>query len=423
MLDATPVDASSDAPTVCPELGLVCYDTYLVECLAIGQFPTPLAQCDAGCMTTPQAHCGVIVPTGVVTTADLASDPALSNVVIDTATVVNTTSGSITNVRAAGAGVIDGIGFEVRDGVGVFRFSDLTVNGSMRFVGTNPAAFVSTSNLIVRTILDLTGDCVGTTPGPGGAAGGVPGGAIAGLGSGGPGVASQGGFSGGAGGGNGAEGGPGGESFPDGPRGQMIPGGAAGAAFGDAAISVLHGGGGGNAGGGPMGGIGGGGGGAIQLVAREQMRFEGTSLSYAGVIAAGCGGKHGQFAAAGGGGGGAGGTILIESTAFYADFVYSNFIVTGGGGGALADNGDGDGQTGRNGSRGGSPGGGDGGTRELLGRTLAGAQGGGGEAGGGGGGAVGRIRFNIRNTGGSPPTIPGLEDPVTTATQALPLAE
>lgn len=401
-----------DAYVWCPTLGTSCIDELNLEtCETVGHIPT-YTQCNAGCVAAAPAHCGVIVPTGVVTTTDLAEDPTLVAITISTPTSVNTDTGEIAGVRGPGAGVIAGIDFEVRSGVGVFRFANLTTTAKVTFTGTNAVAVASLDTIQANAELNVQGDCVGNHAGPGGTPG-----SVAGSGAGGDGMEAMGAYPGGGGGGNGAAGGIGGHTIVS---GVDTPGGAAGPSFGDPAISVLRGGGGGGAGAGPSGGAGGGGGGAIQLVARNEIVFSGTSASPAGVFANGCGGKHGSDAG-GGGGGGAGGAILMEAPYIDTGFDWVSHSVVGGGGGSHTYTGlsteDGNGDYA---SRGGIPGGGDGGTREYNGRTLAGTGGGGGGTrGGGGGGGVGRIRFNyvsgIRIPNGGD-TVPNTGDAVTTAT-------
>jgi hypothetical protein len=384
-------------------------------------------QCTGGCVDTPEPHCGVIVPSGVVTTTDLVPDALLGALVIGSAgATVNTDTGEISGVRAAGTGVVSGIDFSVRSGVGVFRASTMTVNGNVAFRGVNAVAWVATTTIDVLALLDVTGGCVDRSAGPGGGPGAAPGMSATGSGAGGGGTTSQGGYSGGAGGSHSVSGGIGGTSFPTGSGGPEIAGGATSAPFGDAAITVLRGGGGGGGGAGPGGGGGGGGAGAIQLVAGVRIDFDGETSGYAGVEASGCGGKRGAAAISsatpgGGGGGGAGGAILIEAPYIDTGFSSTLFRVIGGGGGAYDDTGlpTGDGN-GDFWSRGGIPGGGTGGTREFNGRVLVGEEGGGGQSGGGGGGSVGRIRFNVITglyvpNGGN--TVPNLEDAVTTTTQ------
>ena len=423
----SPPTPPHDAYVPCATLGATC-DTAddLEQCTTVGVEPS-FTQCRAGCIATPQAHCGTIIPTGVVTTTDLEPDPQLASITIPGAGAsIDTDTGAITGLRTAGTGVVSGIDFEVRGGVGVFRFADLTVSGAVKFTGSNAVALVSTNDIMVTALIDATGDCIGSDAGPGGSPGGAAGTAATGDGAGGAGVSSQGGYSGGAGGGYGAAGGIGGTSFPMGPTGPMIAGGAAGASFGDATISVLRGGGGGGGGGGPNGGVGGGGGGAIQLVAWDQIQFAGTSSSFAGVFATGCGGKHGVNGGAGGGGGGAGGSILIEAPYISTGSTFSGYDVAGGGGGANTYvDATSDGQVGSQGARGGISGGGDGGTRDYNGRTIVGGDGEAGASGGGGGGAVGRIRFNVVEgllDSGSV-MIPSPSDPVTTATQGTSMVE
>lgn len=420
VLDSEPArpDAGPDAEPLCPRLE--CDGPALVHCPAtqVGPLTT---WCAAGCVDTPTPHCGTIRPTGVVDVADLIPDPSLSDTTITAPVTFNTDTGEIVGVRAAGSGVIAGIDFEVRNSVGVFRFGKLIVlpnatnaDEVVSFVGSNAVAWVSPDLVEVHASLNLSGDCLGGLPGPGGFAGGAPGLAGAGTGGGGAGVTAMGGGSGGGGGGHGAPGGAGGTLYPTGPTGPTVAGGAFGPAWNDPEISILHGGGGG--GGGASGGTGGGGGGAIQIVSNVEIEFRGTfdgSNHSSGINASGCGGQGSSVGGAGGGG--AGGAILLEAPYLRTGEKLSNFIVAGGGGGGQQDGADGGAY------EGGFPGGANGGWREFSTWTLAGSEGYvNDQNGGGAGGGVGRIRFNyVTGISDSGSTLPPYTDTITTSTLGI----
>src|SRR5689334_301093 len=55
-----------DAAIWCPTLEDSCWLGNLRDCVEIGQPPVSTS-CVSGCVETPTAHCGTIVPTGVIT--------------------------------------------------------------------------------------------------------------------------------------------------------------------------------------------------------------------------------------------------------------------------------------------------------------------------------------------------------------------
>jgi hypothetical protein len=397
-------DVIPDA-SICENLDKSCVTpTVLRDCQTVGQLPVDTT-CSWGCLEgVSPPLCGKLQPAGgVLTELDLAPDARLLEIMATAGGEINTDDGSITNVRAMGIGVKDGIDYERRDVtipgggtrmIGVFRFGKLTLMGNWTVRGQHALAIASLGEVVIAGPLDLRGDCVGGDAGPGGTAGAVDDAAEPGGGNGG--AESGGDSSGGGGGGHGADGGNGGRIAGAG------AGTAPGVAWGDAMIAALVGGGGGGGGGGASDGIGGGGGGAVQIAAngKVSIRIAGAT---SGINAGGCGGKGG---ADGGGGGGAGGTILIEAPSVELDGTY--LVVNGGGGGgggntSAAGNGASGGWASTpaaGGLKGGGPDG-SGGTGGAAG-SLKGQNGqdtvntGGTDSGGGGGGGVGRIRILTR---------------------------
>ncbi len=396
----SPTDGSTDGPPILPDagpcaaVGETCFSdgsggTVLQSCNAEGAQPTT-EPCPWGCSNGGGAHCALLQPSGgALTPLDLrpVAGETLLPIAISADVTLDTNTGAISgNVRQPGAGVIDGISFEIRGSVGVFRFQSLDLTGELKIAGTNAVAIVSLGAITVDELIDVQGPCTATVAGPGGFAGAAGGVTSVGLGRGTTGQGVNDDSSGGGGGAHGAGGGSGG-----GGANQSLT--AGGTAFGDLGITVLQGGGGGG-GGGNAGGAGGGGGGAIQLVANGTITFD----TDAEVNAGGCGGKLGGDKR-GAGGGGAGGAILLEAPAIV--FVGSPALAANGGGGGGGDNpaenaSDGENghgsatraQGGNNGSKGGD--GGDGAADDiLLGRNGVTA-----ENGGGGGGGVGWIRIN-----------------------------
>ncbi len=431
-IDAPPeIDAYvPDAPSMCPSVTpptCVPGSNILRECKTIGQ-PAIDISCAWGCITGSPHHCGKLVPSGgAVTTADLQPNPSLQDktiTVVQSTVSFNTDTGQITNVRNTGQGISNGIDFQIKNGVGIFRFNKLTINtfdgSTLRVNGSNALAIVSTTTIdLDRIVIDLRGPCTGTTAGPGGHAGGVANTAgTTGTAGGGGGPSYTGNDSGGGGGGGyGGTGGNGGKRTGD-------TAAAGGTTVANMTMATLVGGnGGGGGGGGGAGGVGGGGGGAIQLAANGATKVTGVFAVFAGINAGGCGGRGGTSGDAGGGGG-SGGGILIEAPSITLS--YGGLAVNGGGGGG-GDNLVGTGNSGQfstnragggNGANGGGNGGAGGasGTNNHNGVTPNDNQ----NAGGGGGG-VGWIRLNTVNAAVSMQngsfTSPAFNDGGTTATR------
>ena len=393
--------ASADVLRVCATAGGSAVDT----------------TCSWGCRSDDgAAHCALLSPSGgsVTPTDTVGSDvgsATLNNATIDQST--GAIANGATN-RAAGTGVIGGIDFELRNGVGVFRFGDLVIQGNLSFTGTGPVALVSTGSITVTAAIDGIGNCVGATGGPGGSPGGIGHTSAAGSGGGEAGTDDT---LGASGGGYGAVGGSGGDAGGE----LAVPGGPA---FGDPTIAILAGGGGGGGGNGgnPFGG---GGGGAIQLVANQTL----TITAPASINAGGCGGTSGTAVTDTGGGGGAGGSILLEAH----DITVNGWLAVngGGGGGNYYDNPPCTTSTARgaNGALSRTPAtgvggcaanGGAGGAANLAaGAGLDGPYMGVGDYAAGGGGAVGRIRFNTRSGSAAVDNTqlsPALDDNPTTCT-------
>jgi len=360
--------------------------------------------CSWGCESNGPAHCRRIAPTGGgVVPADLDPDNFAGVVSYSLAGTIDGGLGTINGTAASSLG----IGYQLVNGIAVFRFKDLAV-GVVRLTGSQPIALVADGPITIAGAIDVAGPCT-TSPeiaGAGGGNGGTTSGADGQLLGGGAGGANT-GLGGGGGGGYGGVGGVSGGGEFGGPS------------YGDDTITTLRGGGGGGAGKGIGSGsfVGGGGGGAIQLVSNTSIELAASGSINAG----GGGGQRGVDVTDEGGGGGAGGTIVLE-----APFVHlgatSALAVNGGGGGGAGGGTSHAGAAGgltrtpaAGGTNGAGGAGGDGGAAAVP----NGSPGLGGATAGGGGGAVGRIRINTR--GGSA-TIdgvmsPAFGDPSSTATQ------
>lgn len=296
----------------------------------------PPCECATGCSETPAHHCLALAPSGPVTAGDYTmTGLAVYNVTANI--TINTDTGAIMGpgklARAAGTGVVNGIGFHVvaqtgSPGVGVFSIAGLTLDSAAKITvtGMNAFALASSADVSIAGVVD--GSCSGMMPGPGGFAGGM------GAANGGGPVAGAGKAGTGGGGGNAASGG-GGAGYGDaGGSGGLITGAAqnAGVPWGDLTAStftLVGGPGGGGGAGATMGGKGGGGGGALQFAVNGAITVSGT------INVGGCGGAKAGIND-GGGGGGAGGAIVLE--AVHVTLASTAVLAAnGGGGGAGAD--------------------------------------------------------------------------------------
>lgn len=322
-----PADAAIDA---CPELSCVGND--LAGC---GSRIT----CSLGCadaVAPSPAHCRVMVPSNGLAVSMLTgatADVTGLDLDFDTETGEITFEGGMP-LRAPGTGVIAGIGFEVRDRMGVFTAHSWNVPAFVTDSGDDwDAAGVNGLVLFAATTIHVDGRVDVGASGSGGGAGGA-GGATTGS----PGPTCRGkaglwqsagfGEGGGGGGGRAAGGngavsntttfGAGGPSCATGPTTIPLVGGNGGGAGGvETATSpdTVH------------GGAGGGGGGALALVAMESITISATGNACAP-------GEGGRTSATGdgGGGGGSGGAILLEAPVI--DLTAGAVIAANGGGGA-----------------------------------------------------------------------------------------
>jgi hypothetical protein len=303
-------------------------------------------------------------------------------------------------IRPPGQQVIDGIGFYIlSEKVSVLAVSSLTIerDAALFPYGSHAIVLLSTGDVSIRGILDVSAPCDDTTrtcAGPGGgdgarvqeeAAGGCA------PGKNGVGSLSTVGRTGGGGGGLGTDGAAGGTAgsgaLPGGLGGSL----ASGECPGPSADSLAGGSGGGA--GAPLdfGGSGGGGGGAVQITSLARIVIDPPASDFiSGVFANGAGG--GGATDGGGGGGGAGGMILLEAPAISIESVFLTANGGAGGAGGLAGAPSNDGEDGQpNGDAAA------GGTGQFAGGAGGAASAppeigvGGGDSTGGGGGSVGII--------------------------------
>lgn len=402
--------AGPDATVIAPDAGTCraltaeCADEFTLRtCVLVGgtAMDTP---CPWGCIG-PNAHCGVLVPSGGgALSSDVLPDPQLHDVP-ELEGTVDGSNGSISGLRGSSAsGAIDnGIYYYVRNNIAVFRMRSIHVTGNLQVQGPYPVVFVSTGDILISNTVDA--GCFMDKPGPGGGAGAAAGSNATGSG---------GGFGGGGdaaiGGGGGGYGGSGGSGGRATGSTSTIP--AGGGAFGDPEIAILVGGGGGGGGGHGGAPLGGAGGGGIQFVANGTLEITPTGT----ITSGGCGGTNGAGGDSGGGGG-AGGSILLEALSMTLN---GRLAVNGGGGGAGGMGIDGQhGSSSRIRALGGNMGNANGGNGGAGAAFDGGGGGSGTNRGGGGAGSVGRMRFATRTGSATVDNLqlsPALDDPATPTT-------
>lgn len=371
--------------------------------------------CPAGCIETPEAHCGSFTPSNGVTFSDAGATVDTTGVaqwifLTDTGQIID---GDDNEIRAAGEGIDADteIGFTIvaqsdagSPSIGVFEMASLSVaaDTEVRGRGINALAFAVSGPVTIAGVIEASGGndaCFSGGPvngqrcaGPGASSGGDTQQDGEGLF---PGTAGENnaGEGGGGGGAFGSDGGGGGDATSS-------SGGSGGTAEVSTAPIPLLGGSGGGGGGTeeddacpPLnppfpGGPGGGGGGAIQLTALGTITF--VAGATCGINAGGGGGDPGQCRAAGGGAG-SGGSILVEAPAVTLVDQCVLAANGGGGGGANAafDGPGDDGRLGTNRARGSNAfqnDGSDGGDGATASSTAQTANNNSGQAGGGGGG-------------------------------------
>ena len=303
--------------------------------------------CDLGCAAGPIARCNDLLPSNNVSDWNLA-DGTLPLMVADILRF-DTNTGEITlvgssngpSIRKAGQGIKDGIYFGLMvagsgPATAIFAMRDLTVpqNTEIRLVGDNPVVLLLDGNAVVDGVIDASAHLeLAHLAGPGGGLAGLVVGAP-GVGCGGGGFGTSEGTADGGGGGGGMRnsGGRGGDATGN----SAVPNaGAAGAACISADLQPLLGGSGGGAGGGGAGldifGFGGSGGGALQLSVHGTLTVSSNGI----IVSSGGGGGGGRLNATtngAGGGGGSGGGLLLEATRVV--IVGGIFANGGGGGGA-----------------------------------------------------------------------------------------
>jgi|CZKU01.1.fsa_nt_gi hypothetical protein len=302
--------------------------------------------CPVDCSNVGAPHCRALYPSAPVAAADLTAGGPAPTTIAAGVTIFNTNDGSISgaltrpsNSVAGHLEVIAGVAFHQDGETGIWSFGDLTIaaGATVKVIGVDAAALVSSGTLTVRGVIDARPmDGTGTlcpqtaVAGPGGFPGGDgtcncgPGGNF-GLPGAGPG-------GGGAGSVNPHASGP--PTPEGGGAGHAAPGGRGAYVYGSAQTAYTSGGlayddaGGGSAGGSSATGTGrGGGGGVVSLVARYAVSIgDGTAIE--GINAGGCGGWQG-------GGGGSGGTIFVEAP--FVQLLSQATLAANGGGGGTAD--------------------------------------------------------------------------------------
>ncbi len=351
---AVPDPDATDEPD--PDAGCAarCDGNQLITCTA--GVPNPPVACAVGCGTSGGPHCQEIVPSNGATRADLLNVTSGIAVAAGQTVTIDTDSGAITRsngaaIRAAGPGLVNGIGFRTasQGGNGVPEIaifsvaalsvagaSGMTDEGELSVIGSRSVVILAANAVTISGVVDVSaarGIGGQASAGPGGGTGATVAAPATGCAPGQPGNFVVGAHTGGGGGGNGTLGAAGGA----GGAGNTTAGGTVTAelsACSGADLVPLEGGSGGGRGstnpvtGGIVAAIGGGGGGAVQITSFVSITVSGAT---ADLYAGGAGGD-GIASDEGGGGAGAGGGILLEAptVAISGGHVTAN----GGGGGS-----------------------------------------------------------------------------------------
>jgi hypothetical protein len=372
-----PIETSTPCPLGCDEGALVCREL-------VPSNGADRSQLEG---VTADLH----IPTGRLYRLDTETGSILDDRMVD----------ADIEVRAGGAGVLNGIGFyTLPDGVAVLAVKSFVMEADTGLLVDGPNALVILSEGDVDLQGQINASAVGngsSIGGPGGGAGALPGVSPAegcAPGGDGSGINGVGDETGGGGGGLGSDGAPGGvgsdgagpgaggeSSNPECPGSDLVPlRGGSGGGGGSFGVSA---------------GAGGGGGGGIQISSFTRISLLGTPGQFVdGILANGGGGGPGD-STQGAGGGGSGGGILLEAPVMEVTAV---ILAANGGGGGGADDStlSSAGEDGRfdstqaEGGTGQRPGGRGG---ALNGGATIGT--GGADGTGGGGGGVGIIRFNV----------------------------
>jgi len=307
-LDASVLDVAIDA---CPAPR--CEGAELVDCGVA-------TSCPLGCDETGGAHCRQMVPANGLDPALLAGATAD---VMGGDWALDTETGRIgrggTELRAAGTGVISGIGFQIVEGLGVFtanRFH-LTSTSDWTATGDHPLVLYAATTIVLDKGAELDVGAYDHRGVAGGQDASTSTSAAGCRGRAGRFLAA--GFAEGGGGAGGRD--PGGDGAPS---DDASPTGSGGTQCATPSTIPLRGGHAGGAGGADSACSGGGGGGGVALVAMAAIEVHGA------VGAPGAGGESQATCDAGGGGGG-GGAVLVEAPVVT---VTGALTANGGGGGA-----------------------------------------------------------------------------------------
>jgi hypothetical protein len=298
--------------------------------IACGQ-PTT---CAYGCAATTTAHCLQLAPSNGITldlldgaTADVSNADIDFDADTGLMTITDANNVLVATVRPAGPGVINGIRFEVRDGMGIFVANSWTFTASSEDTdgaGTNSFVLFARTTITVAAVLDAGANGTGGGPDASSRNSSINSGGCRGrAGRSNSGIGAT--FGEGGGGGGGVT--TGGDGAPSNQAGAT---GIGGTSCSSPDTIPLRGGNAGGDGGQSASNGGGGGGGAMMLVAMESI----TVASGGAVASPGGGGLSGTGAAGnGGGGGGGGGAVLLEAPVVN---LMGAITANGGGGGAPA---------------------------------------------------------------------------------------
>jgi hypothetical protein len=146
--DGLPIDAlpAADAGP-CETVGVACAsDGTLRTCTTVNQAPIDTA-CAWGCLgSDATAHCGVFVPSGgAATTLDLGSNAQLDNVSITGNGDLNGDDGTFGNLRTSSdknTPYKNGVFFQLRGNIAVFKVKSLTISAALNVLGGHPIVII-----------------------------------------------------------------------------------------------------------------------------------------------------------------------------------------------------------------------------------------------------------------------------------------
>src|SRR5262245_25651970 len=178
------IDGGPDGPPdagKCAGSSKECLGDTLRECVTAGSdaIDTP---CGWGCVNEPP-HCAQLIPSGSGNTSmngvkvtDVEATDLLDTTL--TGATIDGDDGQVGNginanfYHSAKTGIENGIDFQYRGDISMFRFKSLTINGTLKLVGVRPIAIVTDGPIVINGVVDVRGTCSTYLAGPGGFGGG-----------------------------------------------------------------------------------------------------------------------------------------------------------------------------------------------------------------------------------------------------------